>query len=238
MRQPLLLGFALVLLCASLAVAAPKFPKQTGRVVDEAMVLSPEVEAALDHRLAAYEKGTTNQVVVVTLPTLQGLTIEEFGYQLGRAWNIGQKGRNNGALLIAAPKDRKVRIEVGYGLEGQLTDALTSRIIHEIIMPAFRQNQVEAGISNGTEAILAVLGGKSIDDMTPGTPLTDGQTIIILLIIIAFCIRYPTLAMIIFSNLPSSSYRGGSSRVGGGWKSGGFKGGGGSFGGGGASGSW
>ncbi|MEZ0226402.1 MAG: YgcG family protein [Alphaproteobacteria bacterium] len=238
MRQPLLLGLALVLLFASLAIAAPKFPKLTGRVVDDAMVLSPEVEAALDRKLAAYEKGTTNQIVVVTLPSLQGLTIEEFGYQLGRAWGIGQTGKNNGALLIVATEERKVRIEVGYGLEGQLTDALTSQIIHDIILPNFKDKNIEAGVSEGTTAILAVLGGKSIEDMKAGGPLSNGMVILIILFIIIFCIRYPTLAWFIFSNLPSSSYRGGSTRIGGGWSSGGFKGGGGSFGGGGSSGSW
>ena len=236
--RPLYLGLCLLLLCTSLALAAPKFPKLTGRVVDDAMVLSPEVEAALDRKLAAYEKGTTNQVVVVTVPTLQGQTIEEYGYQLGRAWGIGQKGKNNGALLIVAPEDRKVRIEVGYGLEGQLTDASTSQIIQNIILPDFRNNHIEAGISEGTDAILAVLGGKSIEDMGAGGPLTDPEVIIIVLLIIVFCIRYPTLAWFIFSNLPSSSFRGGSSGIGGGWGSGGFSGGGGSFGGGGSSGSW
>ena len=237
MRQPLLLGLALVLLFASLAIAAPKFPKLTGRIVDDAMVLSPGVEETLDRKLAAYEKGTTNQVVVVTLPSLQGLTIEEFGYQLGRAWGVGQKGKNNGALFIVVPAERKVRIEVGYGLEGQLTDAMTSQITQSIILPAFRQNQMERGIVEGAEAIIAVLGGKSIDEVA-GSGLSDGAVILIILFVIIFCVRYPTLAWFIFSSLPSSSYRGGSTRIGGGWSSGGFKGGGGSFGGGGSSGSW
>jgi uncharacterized protein len=238
MRQPLLLGLALALLFASLAIAAPKFPQLTGHVVDDARVLSPAAESALDGKLAAYEKGTANQVVVATLSSLQGLTIEEYGYQLGRAWGIGQKGKNNGALFIVAPAERKVRIEVGYGLEGQLTDAMTSQIIHDIILPNFKSGQVEAGILQGADAILAVLGGKGIEDMKEGDSLSGGALFLIILIIIIFSSRYPMLAWFIFSSLPSSSYRGGSSRIGGGWSSGGYTGGGGSFGGGGSSGSW
>jgi len=158
-----LLGFAFAFLFVSTALAALSFPALTGRVVDEANVLTLVTHAMLDAELAAYEQKTSNQVVVVTLKSLQGTTIEDYGYQLGRAWGIGQKGVNNGVLLIVAPNERKVRIEVGYGLEGVLTDALSSTIIQNIILPDFRNGQLDNGIAKGTEAILATLGGNPPD---------------------------------------------------------------------------
>ena len=117
---------AIFLLLPALCAAAIKFPELTGRVVDNAGLLSPAVEQALTEQLAAHEQATTNQVVVVTLPNLQGYTIEEFGYQLGRYWGIGQKGKDNGVVFLVAKAERKVRLEVGYGLEGVLTDALSA----------------------------------------------------------------------------------------------------------------
>lgn len=151
--------FLFWLLSAAVAVAQPSFPPLTGRVVDNAGLLTPAVRQQLSQRLAAHEQETTNQVVVVTLPSLQGYTIEDYGYQLGRHWGIGQKEHNNGALLIVAPNERKVRIEVGYGLEGQLTDALSHDIIQNRILPQFRQGKFEQGIVAGTDAILAAIGG-------------------------------------------------------------------------------
>src|ERR1700722_8267501 len=111
------LAFIVFLLMGAAAVAAPKFPALTGRVVDDAHVLSASTVQSLDQMLEGYERGTSNQVVVVTIGSLQGTSIEDYGYQLGRTWQIGQKGKDNGALLIVAPKERKIRIEVGYGLE-------------------------------------------------------------------------------------------------------------------------
>jgi len=122
--------------CSSL-LAAPAFPELTGRVVDNASMLSPQAEQHLNKLLAAHENASTNQLVVVTLPDLQGYTIEQYGYQLGRHWGIGQGGENNGVLLIVAKAERKVRIEVGYGLEGELTDAISSNIIHTVITREF-----------------------------------------------------------------------------------------------------
>ncbi len=114
----------LALILASPALASePKFPPLTGRVVDDAGVLNSYTLGELTLMLADHERATGEQVVVVTLDSLQGYSIEDFGYRLGRHWGIGQKGKNTGALLIVAPKEHKVRIEVGYGLEGQLTDA-------------------------------------------------------------------------------------------------------------------
>src|SRR5208337_5482968 len=107
-----------MLILASRALAAePKFPPLTGRVVDDARVLDTWTQSELTDMLADHERATGEQVVVVTLDSLQGYSIEDYGYQLGRHWGIGQKGKNTGALLIVVPKERKVRIEVGYGLE-------------------------------------------------------------------------------------------------------------------------
>jgi uncharacterized protein len=162
MRGPwhLLLLFAL-LACLPLTglQAAPSFPSLTGRVVDGANLLPSVVERQLTQQLKAYEDKTTNQVVVVTLKTLQGYEIADYSYQLGRHWGIGQAGQDNGVLLVVAPKERKVRIEVGYGLEGTLTDALSKQIIDYEIIPRFKQKDYAGGIEAGTHAILGVLGG-------------------------------------------------------------------------------
>ncbi len=133
---------------------AQTFPALTGRVVDEARLLSPDRERQLTERLEALEAETTNQLVVVTVNDLQGYPIEDYGYQLGREWGIGQGETDNGVLLIVAPNERKVRIEVGYGLEPILTDALSARIIHEDILPDFRQAGFESGITRGVDAII------------------------------------------------------------------------------------
>ena len=146
----LLAALVLILAFAAPAFSAPTFPKLDGRVTDAAGILPAETRAALDTRLAALEKTTTIQLVVATVPDLQGYEIDEYGYQLGRAWGIGQKGSNNGALLIVAPNDRKVRIEVGYGLEGVLTDALTSQIIRRNIVPAFKAGDMAGGVARVT----------------------------------------------------------------------------------------
>ena len=120
-----------------------------GRIVDDANILDPPTRAALDQKLAALEAKTTDQLVVVTLKSLQGTSIEDFGVQLGRSWRIGQRDKNNGVLLIVAPSERKVRIEVGYGLEGTLTDAVSKLIIENAIIPRFRANDIPGGVTRG-----------------------------------------------------------------------------------------
>ena len=139
--------------------AAPEFPKLDDRVVDTAGLLTAGVREALTGELAAHEKASSNQVVVVTLNSLQGYSIDDYGYQLGRHWGIGQKERDNGVLLIVAPKERKVRIEVGYGLEGTLTDALSHNIIQTVILPEFKKGNMAQGIVNGARAIVQALEG-------------------------------------------------------------------------------
>lgn len=152
----IVLAFASAFL-TSAAFAAPTFPALTGRVVDDAHVLSPDVAAQLTQKLADLEQRTSRQLVVVTLPSLQGYEIEDYGYQLGRAWGIGEKKLNNGALFIIAPNEHKVRIEVGYGLEPVLTDALSSVILNETVLPKFRDHDMQGGIVDGTDAIVKQL---------------------------------------------------------------------------------
>ena len=135
------------------------FPALTGRVVDQASVLSPSIKDELETMLATHENNTTNQVVVVTIKSLGNAQIEEYSIELARHWGIGQKGKDNGVVLVVAPNDKQVRIEVGYGLEGTLTDALSSNIINYYIIPEFKKGDIQNGIKIGTQKIIALLDG-------------------------------------------------------------------------------
>ncbi|MEW4466496.1 TPM domain-containing protein [Parasphingorhabdus sp. JC815] len=144
----------------AMPAAAQNFPELTGRVVDQANLLSPAQEAALTTRLEALETNSSRQLVVATIADLEGYDIADYGYQLGRKWGIGQDGvgegeteKDNGTILLVAPNDRKVRIEVGYGLEGIMTDALSSMIIQNDILPRFRDGDMPAGIMAGVDRI-------------------------------------------------------------------------------------
>jgi uncharacterized protein len=164
MLRPLLLAlsalaFAAVALTSGASLAAPTFPPLTGRVVDEAQILSPQATAEIAAKLNALEAKSSDQLVVFIAKSLQGYAIEDYGYQLGRAWGIGQKGLNNGVLLIVVPSERKVRIEVGRGLEPQLTDAMSTLIIENAILPAIRDGRFADGIAKGAEDISSVLLG-------------------------------------------------------------------------------
>jgi len=240
----------LFVLVALPAFAALQFPPLTGRVVDGANLLSPAARQRLDGWLAQFESATGRQVVVATVTSLQGVTIEDYGYQLGRAWGIGQKDKNTGAILLVAPTERKVRIEVGYGLEGELTDAAASTIIDQVILPQFRQGKFEAGIVVGTAAILNTLGwsGASAAIPKPPPPKKSGALAFVPFLLVFVMIwffawrlsrhgpRGVAGAMIGYGI--GSAMGGGFRAGGGGFSSGGFSGGGGSFGGGGASGGW
>ncbi|WP_324049099.1 TPM domain-containing protein [Aeromonas caviae] len=233
-----------LLLCATALHAAPDFPALTGRVVDEANLMSRKQAHQLAQQLAVFEKRSGVQLVVVSIDTLAGDTIEEYGYQLGRHWGIGQKGKNNGVLLIIAQDERKVRIEVGYGLEGALPDAIAANIIQTRILPAFKRGDMVAGILAGNQGIMQALAGEYQPvDNTSKADKQGGPWLFILVVI----------AMIVLHNLRGggggpggrrrTAYMAGGfgagsfgGRTGGG--GGGFSGGGGSFGGGGASGGW
>jgi uncharacterized protein len=136
---------------------AQTFPQLTGRVVDNANLLDPAQEAALTQKLAGLEQASSRQLVVATVPDLQGYPIEDYGYRLGRAWGIGQSKIDNGAILLVAPNERKVRVEVGYGLEPILTDALSAMIIQNQILPRFKAGDMPGGIIAGADAIIAQL---------------------------------------------------------------------------------
>ncbi|MGC2755883.1 MAG: TPM domain-containing protein [Candidatus Binatus sp.] len=158
----------LLLILASPALASgPQFPALTGRVVDDAGILRASTKRQLTDMLAERERATGDQVVVVTLASLQRYPIEEYGYELGRYWGIGQKGKNNGALLIVAPNEHKVRIEVGYGLEGQLTDAKSRAIIDNYILPSFKRGDFNFGILAGATEMVRALGGNPPDEGAP-----------------------------------------------------------------------
>ena len=154
------LSLALLAALAALIVSpvtAQEFPELTGRVVDQAGIIDAATEAELEQKLAALEQQSQRQLVITTIPDLQGYDIADYGYQLGREWGIGDAERNDGALLIVAPNDRKVRIEAGYGLEGIMTDAMSSLIIQNQILPAFRSGDMPAGIVAGTDSIVQQL---------------------------------------------------------------------------------
>lgn len=152
-----LLLLAFLALLAAAPAAAQDFPKLTGRVVDGAGIIPPADEAALTRKLEAVETASSRQLVVATVPSLQGYDIADYGYQLGRHWGIGQKGANNGILLLVAPNEKKVRIDVGYGLEPIMTDALSHQIITQQILPAFKRGDFPGGINAGADAIIAQL---------------------------------------------------------------------------------
>ena len=137
--------------------AAQTYPPLSGRVVDAANLLTPEQRASLTQRLEALQTATTRQLVVATVPSLEDRPIEDYSVGLARAWQIGQSQANNGVVLLIAPTERKVRIEVGYGMEGVLTDALASEIIRNDITPHFRDGDYPGGINAGVDAIVRQL---------------------------------------------------------------------------------
>jgi uncharacterized protein len=157
MRRLMILFGALVLALPAPAAAAPDFPKLTGRVVDAANIIPDDVEAQLTQKLDALETQSQRQLVVTTIPNLQGYEISDFGYQLGRHWGIGDKERNDGVILIVAPNERKVRIEVGYGMEPIVTDGLSNLIINNTIVPRFKADDIPGGIVAGTDALITQL---------------------------------------------------------------------------------
>jgi uncharacterized protein len=255
----LLVSLASWLAATTQSIAQPTFPDLTGRVVDEARLLSAPREAEITAKLEALEAATGDQFVVVTVNSLQDYEIEDYGYQLGRAWGIGAAESDSGVLLIVAPNERKVRIEVGYGLEPVLTDALSNQIIQTDILPPFREGGYERGITAGVDAIDTQLRldpeeaqARAAAAEPSGSEAPVMPALIIAVIFILLFINLMRAAgggrrrrgrrggidpILVWgaAEILSSVARGGS---GGGSSFGGFSGGGGSFGGGGASGGW
>ena len=228
--------------------------KPSTYVADRAGILSAKTVSTLNAKLEAYERETSNQILVATFPALPSdYALEDFTQRTAEAWGVGQKGRDNGAVLFVFPSDRKMRIEVGYGLEGVLPDATAKSIIEYEIKPAFKAGDFDAGITRGVNAMIQATKGEYQGTGRTNADREDGGSdagqFVILLIVVIFI-------LIVMSGGGGTSYGsrgrkggssmwfpmgggGGSGRGGGGFGGGGgFSGGGGSFGGGGASGGW
>ena len=158
-REPARLIVILGVLLIAASAWALDVPPLTGRVVDLAHVLPADVAASLTNDLEAHETKTSNQVAVLILPSLEGEPLESFSHRVGTTWKLGQKGTENGVLLLIALRERKIRIEVGYGLEGTLTDLRSSHIIRQEIVPRFRSGDLPGGIAAGVQAILGTIEG-------------------------------------------------------------------------------
>lgn len=243
-----------LLLLLPFAALAQSFPPLTGRVVDAAGLLTPNERTALEAKMKAHEDKTTDQVVVATVRSLDGLTIEDYGNRLFRQWKLGRADKTNGALLLVAPTERKVRIEVGYGLEGALTDALSKVIITTAVAPQFQKGNFAGGIDAGVDAMLSILTGDA-EEWHRRAEIREDETSAIdpVAAFVIMVILFIVISRMMSGGGPRGMWRarrggpwiipmgggGWSGRSGGGgFSGGGFSGGGGSSGGGGASGSW
>ena len=241
-KIPFVLGGGLFFIIQLLFIVpvsrAVEIPVLTGRVNDYASMISAQAEAQINEKLALLEENESTQVVVLTIESLEGEPLEDFSIRLVEAWKIGQEEFDNGVVLLAVKKDRMLRIEVGYGLEGALTDLTAGRIVDNGIVPLFKKGQFDQGFVQGVDMIIAAVkgeysaSGKAVESEDGGGSLLS--VLIILILIIYF-----------YSQVPRGGGGHGSGPViftgghgGGGFGGGGFSGGGGSFGGGGASGSW
>lgn len=227
-------------------------PKNDGWVTDLAGLLSATEESELERLMESYRLGTTHEIALLTVPSLQGEPIERFALEVGRAWGLGTKEKNNGALLVVSKDDRKLRIEVGRGLEGNLTDSICGRIIRDVIAPEFKRGRFGAGLEQGIVAIHEAIGGNYAKIQKASRSPASGlagiiPAFVILAILLAILSRRRRGfggpgggSMLPWLILASSGSRGGRSYGGGGgggFSGGGF-GGGGGFSGGGASGGW
>ncbi len=235
---------AILLVCIVTAVRADdqSVPYLSGRVNDTAGLLSSSTVSRLERILKAEEDSTSNQIAVLTVNSLDGASLEDYSIKVVETWKLGQKGKDNGVLLLVVKGDRKVRIEVGYGLEGVLTDAVCNTIIRRVIIPKFKAGDYDAGISDGVDAIVAAIGGEF-----QGQPSDEGDSgsalmfVLFVLFIIASVFGRLARRGIWFGGGGFGGFTGGgfsSGGFGGGFGGGGFSGGGGGFGGGGSSGSW
>ena len=152
--------FALCWLAVPAAAQDTAIPYLSGRVVDQAGILSTPARERLAAMLQAHERATGNQIVVLTVPTLGGESVEDYAVRVFEEWKLGSRDKDNGVLILVAPQDRRVRIEVGYGLEGTLTDATASRIIRDLMTPRFREGNYDVGIEAGVTAVIQILEGR------------------------------------------------------------------------------
>ncbi|MBX9850680.1 MAG: TPM domain-containing protein [Cytophagaceae bacterium] len=247
MKKIFLLLFVIVLCGAcNFSIAAddiPDRPNPPKLVNDFANIFSPSDKSTLEDKLVAYNDSTSTQIAVVTVSSLNDYAIEQFSVELAQKWGIGQKGKDNGILILVAPNERKARIEVGYGLEGALPDMIAKRIVDEVMIPSFKQNNYYEGVNNGVDIIIKRAYGQFQADPKGKDDGFPTWIIVVIIILIAFLINRfqgPSYGSYSGSGYRRGGYFGGGSfgggSSGGGGGFGGF--GGGSFGGGGSSGSW
>jgi uncharacterized protein len=238
-RLVLRVGFALPLLAGIAATSAGQesgVPELKHYATDLSGTLSGEQISQLDQLLSSFDKTTSTQVVVLMVPSLNGDDIEEYSLRVAEANKIGRKGKDNGVLLLVARNDKKARIEVGYGLEGALPDALAGQIIRQEIGPHFRQGDYYGGLRAGVEAIMSATKNEYQAEPAShtGRRSSPGLFVVVMVIVIILRLVRRRSRGIFWGGGP---WLGGGGGWGGG-SGGGFSGGGGSFGGGGASGSW
>lgn len=246
---------ALVLVCLGAFVQAQiAVPPLSGRVVDLTGALSAEARQDLDTRLAAIESAKGSQVAILLIPTVQPEDIEAFGIRVADAWKLGRKGVDDGAILIVALQDRRLRIEVGRGLEGAIPDAIAKRIVSDTITPFFKHGDFHGGLAAGVNALAEKIGAEALPLPKPVAQKDEGGLPLVFLIIAGFFVVAALGSALSDGRYFSSSRsvrRGSGLPLGGGWGGGGwggrgggsrggggFSGGGGGFGGGGASGGW
>ncbi len=230
---------------AGIAFSAPNLPALTGRVVDGAGILDSTQKTILENRLRDYEGQSGHQIAIATVPSLEGYDIRDYGNQLARKWALGQKGKDDGVLVLVAPNEHKTSIEVGYGLEGDLTDATSSIIIQHAMVPHFKTGDYSGGLYAGIDDIEKVIGGQGDQvvqaaQQQPAPTLADILPFIIFFFVVLIIVYNASHGrrMIFIPGGIGGGFGGGSGGGFGGSSGGGFSGGGGGFGGGGASGGW
>jgi len=228
---PHLLLLALLLGLASPA-AALDVPPLRSHVTDLAGMISPQVKLRLEQALGEFERSDSTQIAILTIPSLEGENLETFSLKVATTWGLGQKPQDNGALLLVARDERRIRIEVGYGLEGRLTDLLTGRIIDHEMTPRFKSGDFDGGFLAGTAAMIEAVRGEYKATSRKKNQRPPWGLIALILFL------GPGLRLLGGGRNISSHRRGGFWLGGGGFGGGGFSGGGGGFGGGGASGGW
>jgi len=234
--------FLSILFCYTIVSAQPKVPDLKNWATDLTSTLTSQQLNTLDYRLKTFQDSTSDQIVMLMIPTLNDYPLEDYSYDVAHQNKIGTKENDNGILLLIVKNDRKIRIEVGYGLEGALPDALSSSIIRNVIIPYFRKDQYYDGITAGIDAIISAVKGEYHIEQKPESNDKGIPNLFPFFIIIFFVIRFLFRGgrrrgggFIFFPGGFGGGSSGGSF---GGGSFGGFSGGGGSFGGGGASGSW
>jgi uncharacterized protein len=237
-----------VLLFALPASARTEVPKLVTPVTDTAALLSPAAAQELEASLLSYQKQTGHQFAFLSVPSLDGTTIEDFGQEVGKAWRLGDEKRDDGLMLLVSKNDRAVRVEVGYGLGGVVTDALSSRIIRQTIVPAFRAGDFDVGVRQGFEQLMRAAQGEALAEEKPQRHSAPWwiRLLPIFLMLLVFLLRsgsgpwgggrYRSMGGFPLGGFGGGGFGGRS--FGGGGFGGGFSGGGGGFGGGGASGRW